>query len=73
VLRACLFSTPAISKNGPKKKHTVVFSFLFFFAQAFELSQRLVKALLCRQRRIADVAPAAHVPFAEVSGQVTRL
>jgi hypothetical protein len=41
-------------------------------AEARELRQRFAKTILHGQRRFTDIAPAAHVPFAKMSGCVTR-
>ena len=41
--------------------------------EALETRERLVKAVLRDQRRIADIALAAHVPFAEVTRRVAGI
>ena len=40
------------------------------WAESLKTRERLVEAVLSDQRRIADVALAAHVPLAEVAGCV---
>ena len=40
---------------------------------SFEIGQRLIETVFGNRGRVGYVALTAHVPFAEVSGQVSRL